>query len=179
MSKIFLTAGHSLIQGGASSNGLRENELTIEFCDLVADQLEEWGYEVWRDNDNDSLSSVISKIKKQATSNDILLDIHFNAASSDARGTECFVAKNARAKSNRIAKRIAELSAGMLNTPNRGVKKENQSQHSRLGILHTAASSVLWEVEFIANKEFMDNYQVMKERLAIGVANILVQELES
>lgn len=177
MSKIFLTAGHSLIQGGASANGLREERLTIEMRDLVSDQLDEWGYEIVTDNDKDSLSTVISKIKKVATQNDILLDIHFNAGSSNARGTECFVAANARGKSVRVAERIAELTAGMLNTPNRGVKKENESQHSRLGILHTAASSVLWEVEFITNAEFMDNYQEMKERLAIGVANILVQEL--
>lgn len=178
MKKLFTTAGHSHNQSGASATGLREERLTIEMRDLIVDQLRAWGYEVVTDNDNDSLSTVISKIKKEATSNDILLDIHFNASSSNAKGTECFVAANARGKSVRIAERISELTAGMLNTPNRGVKKENQSQHNRLGILHTAASSVLWEVEFITNKEFMDNYQEMKERLAIGVANILAQELD-
>lgn len=178
---IFITAGHSLNQAGASAKGLKEERLTIEMRDLIASQLREWGrewgYEVVTDNDKDSLSTVISKIKKEATSNDILLDIHFNAASSNAKGTECFVSANSRVKSVRISERIAELTAGMLNTPNRGVKKENESQHNRLGILHTAASSVLWEVEFITNAEFMDNYQEMKQRLAVGVANILVQEL--
>lgn len=179
MKKLFITAGHSLNKAGASANGLKEERLTIEMRDLIADKLRAWGYEAWTDNDKDSLSTVISKINKVATPDDILFDIHFNAASSNARGTECFVAANARGKSVRVAERIAELTAGMLNTPNRGVKKENQSQHNRLGILHTAASSVLWEVEFITNKEFMDNYQEIKQRLAIGVANILVQELES
>lgn len=179
MKKLFITAGHSLNKAGASANGLREERLTIEMRDLIAAQLRTWGYEVVTDNDKDSLSTVISKIKKVATQNDILLDTHFNAASSNAKGTECFVAANARGKSVRVAERIAELTAGMLNTPNRGVKKENQSQHNRLGILHTAASSVLWEVEFITNAEFMANYNAMKERLAIGVANIIAQELES
>lgn len=181
MKKLIITAGHSLNQAGASANGQKEELLSIEMKGLIINAIRSFGsdVEIWEDNDTDSLSTVISKIKKIATSNDLLLDIHFNAASSNARGTECFVAANARGKSVRIAERISELTAGMLNTPNRGVKKENQSQHNRLGILHTAASSVLWEVEFITNKEFMDNYQEMKKRLAIGVANILVQELES
>lgn len=178
--KLFVTAGHSLVSGGASAHGMREEELTIELRNLIVDALynQDPELKVLVDNDTDSLSTVIAKIKREATPEDILLDIHFNAASGNAKGTESFVSSNARDKSNRIAERISELTAGMLKTPNRGVKVESQSQHKRLGILHTPASSVLLEVEFISNKEYMDNYQEMKERLAIGIANILVQESE-
>ena len=173
----FIIAGHSLKAGGASANGEKEELLTIEMRNLIVDQLNEWGYNVWVDNDNDSLSQVIAKTKAIATADDILLDIHFNAGISSAKGTETFISVNARDKSKRIAQRITDLTSAMLGTPNRGVKLENQSQHPRLGILHTYASSVLLEVEFLTNKEFMENYHLMKKRLAIGIANILTQEL--
>lgn len=180
MKKLIITAGHSLKQGGASANGHKEELLTIEMKGLILDALKMFGsdVEVWTDIDTDSLNQVITKTKAIATSKDILFDIHFNAGNSKTNGTECFIAVNAREKSKRIASRVAELTAGMLQSKNRGVKLENQSQHPRLGMLHSAASSVLWEVEFLTNKEFMENYHLMKKRLAIGIANILVQELE-
>ncbi len=178
MKKLIITAGHSLKQAGASANREKEELLTIEMKNLIVDQLKEWGYEPWTDNDNDSLSQVIAKTKAIATADDILLDIHFNAGISSAKGTETFIAVNARDKSKRIAQRITDLTSAMLGTPNRGVKLENQSQHPRLGMLHSAASSVLWEVDFLTNKDFMENYHLVKKRLAIGIANILVQELE-
>lgn len=177
--KLIITAGHSLKQGGASYNGEKEQLLSIEMKDLIINAIRSIGsdVEIWEDNDNDSLSQVIAKTKAAATSKDILFDIHFNAGPVAASGTECFIAVNAREKSKRIAARVAELTAGMLQTHNRGVKRENQSQHSRLGMLHSAASSVLWEVQFITNKDGMKTYHEMKERLAIGIANILIQEL--
>ena len=181
MKKLIITAGHSLKQAGASANGEKEELLTIEMKGLILDAIKILGsdIEVWTDSDTDSLSQVIAKTKSIARSNDILFDIHFNAGSSKTNGTECFIAVNAREKSKRIASIVAELTSGMLESKNRGVKLENQSQHSRLGMLHSAASSVLWEVEFLTNKEFMDNYHLMKKRLAIGIANILIQELQS
>lgn len=179
MKKLIITAGHSLKAGGASVNGLKEELLAIELRDLIADAIHELDPTVkgWEDTDTDSLSTVIAKTKAVATANDILFDIHFNAGPKTTAGTEAFIAVNAREKSRRIAERITELTAGMLQTKNRGVKLENQSQHSRLGMLHSAASSVLYEVQFISNPEAMATYNEMKERLAMGIANILLQEL--
>lgn len=180
MNTLYLTAGHSLPKGGASGNGYKEEKLTIEMQGYILGAVHSLDPDinVWTDNHTDSLSTVISKIKKVATGKDVLFDIHFNAASSiKTRGTETFIAKNARGKSRRIAERIAQLTAGMLQTPNRGAKLETASQHPRLAILHTAASSVLWEIEFLSHFEAMENYQELKERLAMGIANILIQEL--
>lgn len=179
MGKLIITAGHSLVAGGAASGGLKEELLAIEMKDLIIDAIRTIGsdVEIWEDDDRDSLSQVIKKTRAVADPTDILFDIHFNAGPSNAAGTESFIATNARAKSERIAYRINELAAAMLQTKNRGVKRENQSQHSRLGMLHSAASSVLWEVQFITNAGGMDTYQEIKERLAMGAANILIQEL--
>lgn len=180
MKKLIITAGHSLTKGGASANGLKEEFLAIELRDLITDAIYQLDptVKVWEDTDTDPLSVVIAKTKAVATKDDILFDVHFNSASNKATaGTEAFIAVNAREKSRRIAERITELTAGMLQTKNRGVKLENQSQHSRLGMLHSAASSVLYEVQFISNPQAMATYNEMKERLATGIANILIQEL--
>lgn len=180
MPRIFLVAGHSLKQGGAAANNLREEKLSIELRDLIVEALKNQSpeTEVIVDNDSDSLNTVISKFRDLAKPEDLLLDIHFNAAANEAaHGTESFIKVGASDPEKRIAERITELTAGMLYTRNRGVKFENQSQHNRLGILHTSAKSILWEVEFITNPTFINNYTEMKERLSIGVANILIQEL--
>lgn len=180
MKKLIITAGHSLKAGGASANGLKEELLAIELRDLITDAIYQLDptVKVWEDTDTDPLSVVIAKTKAVAAKDDILFDVHFNSASNKSTaGTEAFIAVNAREKSRRIAERITELTAGMLQTKNRGVKLENQSQHSRLGMLHSAASSVLYEVQFISNPEAMATYNEMKERLAVGIANILIQEL--
>lgn len=73
MKKLIITAGHCLKQAGASANGEREELLTIDIKNLIVDQLKEWGYEPWTDNDNDSLSQVIAKTKAIASADDILL----------------------------------------------------------------------------------------------------------
>lgn len=178
--KLIITSGHSYSQGGASANGLFEHELTIDFKHLLVKSIktQDPSIEVIIDDDNDSLSTVIKKVGAVATPTDILVDIHFNAGPSFAKGTESFIKLEAGEREHHIAERLTELFSKMLNTPNRGVKYENQSQHQRLGMLHTKAISILVEIQFITHENSMEEYKEMKERLAIGVANILIQELK-
>ena len=180
MRQVYITAGHSLNQGGASSNGLREELLTIKDKELLLKHLEFQSkytdIEVISDDDSDSLQTVINKVKKQAEKDDLLLDIHYNSARPKATGVEAFVKKGASETSVRTAKRIVEVFSKMMGIPNRGVKLENQSQHSRLGILHATDHAVLLEVGFITNKEEMEKVEEFRERLWIAVANILIQE---
>lgn len=178
--KIFTISGHSLNQGGASFNGLREELLTIKDKEILLKHLEFQSkytdIEVISDDDSDSLPTVISKIKNQAGKNDLLLDIHYNSATPKATGVEAFIKVGASKTSKRTAERIIEVFSKMLGIPNRGVKLENQSQHSRIGILHATDHAVLLEVGFITNKEEMEKVEEFRERLWIAVANILIQE---
>jgi len=177
---IFTIAGHSLNQGGASSNGLREELLTIKDKELLVNHLKfqarHTGIEILTDDDSDSLPTVISKIKNKAGKDDLLLDIHYNSASPKATGVEAFVKIGASETSVRTAERIVEVFSKMMGIPNRGVKLESQSQHNWLGILHATDHAVLLEVGFITNKEEMEKVEEFRERLWIAVANILIQE---
>ena len=181
MSKnIFTTAGHSLTQGGASANGLREELLAIKDKELLVKQLEFQSkytdLEIISDDDIDSLQTVINKVKKQAEKDDLLLDIHYNSATPKATGAEAFIKVGASETSRRTAERIVEVFSKMMGIPNRGVKLENQSQHNRLGILHATDHAVLLEVGFITNTVEMERVEEFRERLWIAVANILIQE---
>lgn len=178
--KIFTISGHSLKQGGASFNGLKEELLSIKDKEILLKHLEFQSkytdLKINSDDDSDSLQTVINKVKKQAEKDDLLLDIHYNSATPKATGVEAFVKIGASETSRRTAERIVEVFSKMLGIPNRGVKLENQSQHSRLGILHATDHAVLLEVGFITNKGDMEKVEEFRERLWIAVANILIQE---
>lgn len=166
--KLFITAGHSLNQGGASANELREELLTIKDKGLLVEQLEfqtqhRDDIKILQDNDSDSLATVISKVKKQAGKGDILLDIHYNSASPSATGVEAFVKVGYTDKEYRIAERITEVFSLMMGIPNRGVKLENESQHNRLGILHATDHAVLLEVGFITNPEEIEKVDELRD----------------
>lgn len=180
---LFIISGHSNQDPGAVLVPRKESEETIIMKELLLHALtivrpKDLNIEIWQDNNDDSLSTVISKVNKKAKEGDILLDIHFNAAGESAKGTEVFIKTTASTKTKIIANRIVELTSKMLSTPNRGIKLETQTRHKRLGILHSKAHSILWEVEFITNKDFMSQYDILKERLSLGIANILIQEIQ-
>ena len=60
--------------------------------------------------------------------------------------------------------------------PNRGVKKESDSQHSRIGILHRGAGiAALVEVGFISNANDIKAYKKALPDIAKSYAKILKQ----
>ncbi|MNY02826.1 hypothetical protein D3C86_1354140 [compost metagenome] len=59
------------------------------------------------------------------------------------------------------------------------MKGENESQHTRLGILHTKASSALLEVGFIDNVFDMNKYENNKKCAAKEVALIILKHLNN
>lgn len=181
MATIFLTAGHHFNDSGAVSNGYKENMLNIEFRNLVTKELIsiDPNVKVWNDNDNLTLSQVIKAITGLATTEDLLLEIHFDAATGKATGTTVLVAGNARMRSRQFAEDLVIGVSGTIGVKNRGVKAENESQHTKLGILHTKASSALLEVAFVDNAEDMKKYQNNKECAAKEVALIILKHLNN
>lgn len=178
MGTIFIPAGHHLGDPGAGAYGRQENLLTIEFRNRVAHEIHKQNpdIKVWMDNDYHTLPQVIGQVRELATPKDILMEPHFNAAGKETvQGTESFVARNARKKSIQLATECTEIIAKMMKTPNRGVKYDYESQHNRLGILYTPASSFLPEIDFITNNKAMQAYEEILDRLPIAIANKLIQ----
>lgn len=174
---IYIIAGHSNSDPGAVSNVLKEADLTKRIRDLIYTRIKELQprASVTKDDDKDTLSQVIAKIKPKITSKDVLLDIHYNAATPKATGVECFVSDNASAKSKELADVIATTTSTITGLHNRGVKKESQSARGRLGILNMKGTAVLWEVAFISNPSDVAKVESDLHWLCDEVARILLK----
>ena len=75
------------------------------------------------------------------------MDIHFNAGGPAASGTECFIANDASAHSQEMAKEICNTASSVMGIKNRGVKTEGQSQHNKIGIGKSVLSltRMIWQ----------------------------------
>lgn len=171
---IYLSAGHHNTDPGAVANGFKEADLTKDLRDLIVAELTASNQKVILDKDWETNGQYQSRIKPGSGS--VVLDLHFNAATPSATGTEVFVSNNANDNSLAFAKELADVTAYVMGISNRGVKREIQTRHKRLGILHVGAGiSALAEVCFITNAAEMQKYQCAKKQLAKEYAKILIK----
>ena len=179
MSKILIiTAGHHDRDPGAIGNGYKENALNIEIVELVIKRIKQLdpSVNIWTDDSKLTLSQVIGMVKEFATDEDVWVEYHFDASiSPKASGATSLVADGARQLSKDIAKELVDIGSTILEIPNRGVKSEKDSARGRLAMLHTKATSVLYEVGFISNPTDMANHQDWKHWLADEHARILLK----
>lgn len=178
MGVLIITAGHHDKDPGAIGNGYKESALNIEIVKLIIQRVKELDPTVivWTDESKWTLSQLIAKVKAFATSEDVWVEYHFDASvSPKASGATSLVADGARQKSKSIAKELVDIGSTILEIPNRGVKSEKNSARGRLAMLHTKATSVLYEVGFISNPTAMQNHQDWKHWLADEHARILIK----
>lgn len=171
----FPSAGHHLKDAGAVYNGRQENLETIKFRDLLVAELKKLGVKIITDKDNQTNRQYQNTI--QPGDGSVILDIHFNAGSETATGTECLISARDFASKNtlsyKMAEEISNTTASVVGVKNRGVKPESTTRHGKLGILHQGAGvAVLWEICFISNKEDMAKYDANINDLAISIAKI-------
>lgn len=172
--KIFPSAGHHNADSGAVSQGYKEADLTKDARNLIASYSN--ANDLIMDKDFETNRQYQSRIKPGSGS--VVFDIHFNAGSPTATGVECYVNKKDFADKNslsfKMATEICEVTSKILGIGNRGVKPENNSQHSTIGILNLGAGiSVLWEICFITSPIDMPKYIQKKQELMKAVATIL------
>lgn len=171
---IYLSAGHHNADSGAVGNGYKESELTIELRNAIVKELDVLKVKYILDKDSETNSQYQGRIKPGSGS--VILDIHFNAATSNASGVEVLVANDANGDSRLFASEILKTTLSATGLPNRGVKKESDSQHDRIGILHRDAGiAALVEVGFISNSADIKAYKKALTHLAKSYAKILKQ----
>lgn len=173
---IFLSAGHSNMDPGAIGNGYKEADLTKELRGLVACEIiKHTDITLTLDNDGQTSGETANKIGLISKEGDVLCDIHFNAGTPAATGTEVLIPETYTPKEHTIA---AELSAGIsqiLGIKNRGVKTEADSARKRLVFMRPKGRNLLIEVCFISNPTDIKSYQSHKTEVAQFVAKTLIK----
>jgi N-acetylmuramoyl-L-alanine amidase len=174
MPQLFLIAGHSLHDPGAVRGAEQEAKIVREQRQLLRKALEQRGLQVWTDPDTEDLRSVIDAVQAAARPDDYLLDLHFNAATPTATGTEVYVRRGYSQEEMTLGQRVAQTTAETLDLQNRGVKLESQTRHGRLGILHSGpGTSLLLETAFLTNPADLKAYRRYKRKLAGALADVL------
>ncbi|CAA7195462.1 N-acetylmuramoyl-L-alanine amidase [Chryseobacterium potabilaquae] len=171
---IFISAGHHKNDPGAVANGYIERDLTKEARNIIVQNLDLKN--VIQDKDFETNSQYQRRIKPGSGS--VVFDIHFNSGSPTATGTECYVNQkdflNKNSLSYKMADEICKITPKILGIRNRGVKSDNQSQHSRIGILNLGSGvSVLWEICFISSVLDMQKYVEKKKEVLREISNVL------
>lgn len=182
MGRIFLSAGHDLIDPGAIAFGTTESKEMMLTRDLIAKELEAQGAAFLSVPDNLNLKQTIQWINSQARSGDVAIELHGNAANGRAQGTEAFfVDGNTKRKQDAelLLKGLLE-EVPELHLPgkplSRGPKSDALSQHGQLGFCRQVlVPSILIELCFVDNRQDLELLQKHRYRFAKGIAKGLMQ----
>lgn len=163
MRRIILSAGHSSVPGkdrGAEYKDNIEGVLTAKvrndlFYALIADDAQ-----VLIDNDDTELKDSIAYFKDQVEIKDIAIDIHFNsfAQNTTVGGTEVIIPDDSSPFEETLALELSTCMASSLKIKNRGVKRERETAHKRLGWMRLKCETVLLEICFLSNDQDMEAY---------------------
>lgn len=168
----FISAGHHLKDSGATGNGYKENELTIEFRNLVVSHCLKKGMKVITDKDTETLGQYLSRI--QTGSGSVVIEFHFDASvNKTATGTTALVGDDADRLDKSFAQELVNTTSKVLGIKNRGVLSENMSHRGKLGLMRKQGTVALLEIAFISNKSDMEAYQKNKKVLASLVADVI------
>lgn len=175
---IFVSAGHNpggvKPDPGAIGNGKREADLTLEFRNLVLDELKNKNIPFISDNDTERLGEYLKRINTGNAS--VVLEFHFDAAASpNATGTTVLIGSDSDEHDKAFAKELVEAAASILMIKNRGVISEAESHRGRLGLMKEEGILALLEICFISNPSDLSAYEKYKTFLAAKIAAILIK----
>lgn len=175
---IFVSAGHNpggvKPDPGAIGNGKREADLTVEFRNLVLEELKKKCISFVSDNDTERLGQYLKRINTGNAS--VVLEFHFDAAASpNATGTTVLIGSDSDEYDKAFAKELVEAAASILMIKNRGVLSETESHRGRLGLMREKGIIALLEICFISNPSDLSAYEKYKTFLAAKIAAILIK----
>jgi N-acetylmuramoyl-L-alanine amidase len=173
MKTLIIGAGHGGTDSGAVGSGFKERDLTIEFRNLLVAELQKLSVPCITDPDTYKLADSLVYFKNYFKTDSINIDIHWNAGSPAATGTEVLINTQATPFEKQLGAKIADAIATKLNIKNRGLKTELQSARGSLAWMKQPGRNYIIEMCFISNKTDMDKYQANKQKLAKTIAAIL------
>jgi N-acetylmuramoyl-L-alanine amidase len=173
MKTLIIGAGHGGTDSGAVGSGFKERDLAIEFRNLLVAELQKLSVPCITDPDTNALKDSLVYFKNYFKPDSINVDIHWNAASPAATGTEVLINTQATPFEKQLGAKIVDTIATTLNIKNRGLKTELQSARGSLGWMKQPGRNYIIEMCFISNKTDMEKYQAKKNELAKAIADIL------
>ena len=175
--KIIISAGHGGNDPGAVANGYTERDLGIEFRELLVKELLLLGVKPLIDDNKNALKQTLAWLKGVLKSDKtVCIDIHWNPASSKARGTEVIVPDKPSLFETSLAKEILDVFVSNGFT-SRGVKTESQTARKRLGWMRPTAENILIEMAFLTNTLDLELYKAVKYKLAKELAAVIKKSL--
>lgn len=169
--KVLVMAGHSAngYRGSGAVGALNESNETRRLAQKVVSYLKDMGIGADylchdKPSTSDYLKEQVSKANSKGTY-DCMVQIHFNAASASAKGTETYyISDKGKTFANRVNTKLSTLFR------NRGVKKGNY-----YWLKNTNSPAILIETCFCTNnddaKTYTQNFNKVAQLIAEGLAN--------
>lgn len=176
---VFISAGHNSKSktikqdpGAVNKDGVKEGDLTIEFRDLVKNELDFLGVKNVTDTDEENLSMYLKRI--QTGSGSVVIEYHFDSSINGlSTGTTALIEVEADRLDKAFAKELVDITASMLQIKNRGVITEAESHRGKLGLMREEGIICLMELCFISNPNDLNRYYTHKKELAKAHAQII------
>lgn len=167
---IYLSAGHSGTDPGATAFGRKEADIAVEFRNLVAFYLRR--ADVPHDVDGHGKDNLPLRDTVRITGKRdwIELEFHLNAGPASATGVETLSGP----KDMALGAKLCEAIAGALQIRNRGAKPENAGHHSRLAFVQ--AGGIIVELFFLTSPDDLAAYDARKWLAAKAVADVLISK---
>lgn len=179
--KIFISAGHSNVsgrdRGALGVNGTIEGELTVALRKKVVSELNRLGANPITDIDRNVTRETVTFMIRNLVSRDIAIDIHFNAATKTATGTEVLIPFKSSEFERHLGNLLSYNIASVLGIRNRGLKTEANSARGRLIFMTPNCENILIEVCFITNENDMKAYNEKQNQVATIIAKCIISSL--
>lgn len=173
MQPIFLSAGHSNADPGATGHGRREADIAVDFRNKVSFYLQRAGVKHELDGIGTVNLPLAETVKRTRARNDVEIEFHCNASTSpNATGVETLSAPGDMALGGKLCVAIA----GALGIRNRGAKPENAGHHSKLAFV--GAGGIIVELFFISSQADLAAYDAKSWLAAKAVADVLLQHVK-
>lgn len=170
---LFISAGHSDTDPGATGHGYREADIVLELRDLLADYLRR--KVVFAKDGERGQNLPLRTAALLAGKHDVSVEFHCNAFTNPAAtGVETL----SRREHYPLAESICKAVSDTLGIPNRGAKGESSGQHSRLAFV-SQGGGIIVELFFITNKSDLAKYIANRGRLVKALGDVLVNAVSS
>lgn len=182
--KVFISAGHGGLDGGAVANGVKEKDLNLSIALACRDELKRHGVEVKMSrtkDENDPLNEEIRECKSFYP--DLAVSIHNNAGGGD--GAEAFYHYGG-GKSKTLAENIlGEIVKVGQNSRGAKIRKNSNGKDYYGFIRETSCPAVIVECAFVDNASDLEilategKRKSMGEAIAKGILKTLGVELQA